>query len=293
MTRSIDLRKPSPSATLVAHATEYAPVVERSRSEGNSFADSKTRRRIMNRRTHTQLMTIALVVAGASLLGACAEQPTMMVIKGAAAANDDCTVSQNPDVFRSQGVLDISLANGYLLSPAIENVAPASGSNGAASQMMQMNTRGGVFTGLDVEGNGIIVESAKVDFDVLADLPGVDLGGFDVPVGGALVPPNGGTAAVSVQVMNDFHVEQLRGVIAPGQSALVVVELKMKGITTSDTTVESNTLRYPISVCNGCLVPDSCDGLEVQGCLIPGQDTVFCPPVDEDTTDTTMMMTMP
>lgn len=244
----------------------------------------------MGRRNTTLALTLAAMALGAS---ACAEQPTMMVIKGVAVAEADCTVSADAETFRSQGVLDISLANGYILSPAIENVAPSSTNVGAESQMMNTMTRGGVFTGLMVEGNGIIIESARVDFDVKADLPGVDLGGFDIPIGGALVPPGGGSATVSLQVLNDFHVQSLRSVIAPGQTALVVVDVQMVGTTTSDSEVESNTLSYPITVCNGCLVPPSCDGLEVEGCLIPGQDTLYCPKLDETTAMTTEETTTP
>ena len=65
-------------------------------------------------------LLLTLVAAG------CAEQPTMILIRGAALSDSSCVLSTDPAAFLTEGVLDVSIASGYVLAPNLQNVAPSS-----------------------------------------------------------------------------------------------------------------------------------------------------------------------
>lgn len=248
------------------------------------------------------VMAAALCAAGAGplALSGCADGPTMLVITGAVApvagAEGGCVASPTTDELMTGGVLDVAVAQGYGVAVKVQNVAPRSGDTGAKPQGstggMQQGG-GGVFENLDLEGNSIFVKKAGVDFDIKAELADVDLAGFDVPIGGPMVEPSGGEAAFFVPVLTPFQVEQLRSVIAPGQSALIIAKIKMSGETASETDVETNSFGFPITVCNGCLgrtctesEAAELESARTQGCYRPGADQSYCativPDVEEE-----------
>lgn len=217
---------------------------------------------------------VALGVLSFGLQG-CAEEDSILLIRGAAKLDSSCTPpASQPESFSGGGVLDVSLAQSYLITPFYENVAgPAPDNNG-----------------LNNEGNRIIIKEAQIEVEALTDLPGsvIDtLSGFAIPVAGNVLDP-GATGSISIPVLNSFQIQQLAGSVGAGQTALIVVKLTLSGTTTSSTDVESNTLEFPIEVCNGCLAVADC---ETEGqaasnvCVLPGQDVPFCPPEEEMMTE--------
>ncbi|PJB36734.1 MAG: hypothetical protein CO108_22650 [Deltaproteobacteria bacterium CG_4_9_14_3_um_filter_63_12] len=222
-------------------------------------------------------LLLTLVAAG------CAEQPTMILIRGAALSDSSCVLSTDPAAFLTEGVLDVSIASGYVLAPNLQNVAPSSSTVGA--QGKTTGGSGAVFNNLAVEGNNVIITEAQVDFELItaAAIPAEVASifrGYDLPIGGAVIEPNGGKATFGMSVLNSTHVTALQQVVSPGSTLTVMVKLKLFGVTTSDTEVESNTFNFPILVCNGCLTPADCSvaPADTSHCIMPGQDFSYCPP---------------
>lgn len=238
-------------------------------------------------RTRRQGGMLAALLLSLLIVG-CAEQPTMLVIRGAAVASVNCPsdlANNTSDVFMTQGVLDISLAGGYALAPLIANIAPNSSSVGAKTQQ-QSQGQVAVWTGLGIEGNMIILSEAQISFEFLNEVPESIAGafeGYDLPLGGIAVDP-AGTVTLPMYVLNAFHIEVLRTVIQPGFTAYLMVKVRVLGTSSSQTDVESNELEFPISICNGCLRATECGENETtatNACVPVGQDFLYCPPEEE------------
>lgn len=235
-----------------------------------------------------RLLTVVACAVAPVLAVGCADQPTMLVITGVipiTGTEGACTVDPTTTLFLSSGTLDVAVADSYSLGTRVENVAPGSGEVGPTAPGGGGTQEGGGFENLDVEGNAIFVTKAAIDYDVAEDLSGVDLSGFDVPIAGPLVAPNGGTAAFSVPVFTSFQVAQMRDAfqaLGEGEvrTRLIIAKVKMAGETSSDTDVESNTVGFPITVCHGCLAIAQCTESEAEaletGCVRPGQDQQYC-----------------
>ncbi len=228
------------------------------------------------------------MLAVMALAHGCAEQPTMILIIGAGKPLSSCSAPSAPSEFLTSGVIDVSFATGYIMTPFVQNVTTSSENVGA--QGKQSNQNAAVWEGLSIEGNRVILTRAQVEFSFLTELPASVMDvfrSFDLPIGGTVLDPAGGGMMLPVTTMNSFHVETLRSVVQPGQQALMMVSLRFFGVTTSDSKVESNLFKFPITICNGCLYDQVCtDSRTTAACIPPGQDEIYCvnadlPPEEE------------
>ncbi len=163
-----------------------------------------------------------------------------------------------------------------MLAPNVENVAPSSLEVGAKGKA-QSGT-GAVWENMNIEGNRVLITDAQVSFEAIS--PSLDgaLQGFEMPIGGVAIDPDGGTATFGVAVITTQQVLDLQARVTPGMVGLVIVNVRLSGITTSDSEVESNEFSFPITICNGCLAAADCS-VEQSGnrCMMPGQDVPYCP----------------
>jgi hypothetical protein len=236
--------------------------------------------------THRRLtQSLGLSLGFATLLSAaagCADPPPMILVRGAADLDDSCIASASPATFIGTGRLDLSVNNsGYILFPNVENVSPSSSETGPAARSASGGAGGSATWGdLSGETNRILLTTASVSFNILTDgVPGAvtDLfSDFDLPVGAQVLDPNGGRTSVQVAVLNSQHVAALKQIVGAGQTVLIEVSVILKGTSSGDRDVESNTFVFPIEVCNTCLVDPTCINDGATTICNPGQDDRIC-----------------
>ena len=157
------------------------------------------------------------------------------------APGEGCTVDSASNVFLDDGILDAQAGVGYIFTPAVVNE----------------------LTLIEGEGAGpktIYIEGAHVDiafFDTTtfdaASFP-AELLSFDVPTSGS-IEPGGGTAAFSFEIVPIELARMMADAVdgtASGRTTLDV-RIQMFGIKGGGE-VESRTFRYPVQICNGCLL---------------------------------------
>ncbi len=187
--------------------------------------------------------------------GACVDNysDSGLRILGNVAPGGQCDVDSSSTTFHDDGLIDANSPLGYVFTPSVIN---------------DLQTR----EGEPIGPKTIYVTAARVrisfydpDFD---DLPvDASLLRFQVPTSGA-IEPNGGTAAYSFEVV---PAELLAAIGArlpdpttekPLSRTTLDVSVQMVG-SHGASEVVSNAFRYPIEVCDSCVLNDvgSCDTL--------------------------------
>ena len=145
------------------------------------------------------------------------------------------------------GVTEFNSQIGYIITPAIENIAD--------SQM-----------GTQASNRTVILGGARVDLVVGTHADGTDLLSageldalnnqnalkFTAPFSGA-IEPDGGLVGIGFELVPAVVVGAIGPKLNPGESALVTASFSVFGRTVSGTSVESDPFSYPVTVCNGCL----------------------------------------
>lgn len=182
-----------------------------------------------------------------SVLG-CAENESTLFIRGVAKIGSDCTYSATgeDDVLLPRGVYDLGFQGSYQAGLILGN---------------QMNARGQKAR-LRTETSRILLEGAEVT--------------LLMPTGEAVMPAFSSPGAGFVDVVSGegagygvLPVVLLPRPETPEESArvfgagYVIAEVRAFGKTLGGKEVESNLFRFPIDVCNGCLVTFASADLEV------------------------------
>jgi hypothetical protein len=187
---------------------------------------------------HT-LAAIALTVGLAGCVSNDAD--ANVVILRNQAMTESCSAGADPSAaFYSSGTIDLNSPSGYLFSPIVQNFA------------------------MDVEGTSLriaFVQGARVDIrfaDSARDeaLAGQDgLTRFQVPLSGSIEA--GGTIGLIFEIVPAELFAQLV------DNDLLLVDVRIFGQMGGDG-FESAVFRYPVEVCDGCLVEDlgSCSLLD-------------------------------
>lgn len=159
-------------------------------------------------------------------------------------------------VYQGEGTLDVALVEpsdttAYFLFPLFQNNLRARGEEGA------------------IEPNRLIMRAFEVDIE-LGDTPpaeiaalfnnlrttpdGTRLLAYDEPWSGS-IDPGGGTASAYLRAFPADLARQIRstGVLARQAFLRVFVNMRMVA-ETSEGTVKSDAFRYPLLICEGCLV---------------------------------------
>jgi hypothetical protein len=190
--------------------------------------------------------------------------------------NNDCTIPATlGTVYSSQGLVDVRLAQGYWLFPLLQNDFPGP-------------------VGTAVDGNRIALSGFDVDIE---PAPGVDdavsqmitalrppdgpispLVQFSALTSGS-VASGGGNTSSSVNVLPGGLQDMLRGTNL-STHAWIIASVRARGGNLGLGTVRSDAFRFPIEVCDGCLIHDqgvcSTDTGAPAVCNLGQDDVVGC-----------------
>ncbi len=225
------------------------------------------------------VIAVALLVVGLSLTG-CVEEEASVVMHsnllgdGTFDTGDEdepdrvgCTFTADFDEPRVLGSGTIDLAElenegqrmvresnqganleRYTFTTVLENRLADSRTVGAVS-----GGDGDGFENLELDKNDVMITSGVVDLFAVDD--GALVGVFDQPIerrSTMLVQSGGGVANYGVPIIQGFEeIQRLReGVGADPVS--FIAEIQLMGETLAGDQVESNTVEYPITICDGC-----------------------------------------
>lgn len=176
------------------------------------------------------LLISGMLGFGALAIPGCADNDTMLFVRGVMAVTGECTVTADPNsLMLLGGVMDTHFAANYRATLLVGNQLVARGSRD------QLRT----------ESNRIVLKGAEVQ--VLDDQENL-LQEFTVP----------GTGFVDVGSGSDPGYGVLSTILLPPGFAqpgqLYLVDVRVFGDTLGGTEVTSAAMRFPISTCDGCLV---------------------------------------
>lgn len=177
-----------------------------------------------------------------------------------------CVVTTDDAIYRSQGVLDVSLGAGYVLFPLLRNDLP---SKKLASDQSDKP-----------EPNQLHLREFRVELDLGSTANTVlpDELKFSRPTSGVLLP--GGKRASAVELIPDDVVKKLK--VASGARPMVIAEVKAVAESGEGDVIESLPFYYPVSLCNGCLVvtlstcPTSATAETSNVCGLPQDGPLVC-----------------
>jgi hypothetical protein len=176
-----------------------------------------------------------------------------------------CIVTVDTEIYRAQGLLDVSLGVGYVLYPLIRNDLPVKKATGSKSERPEPNL--------------LHLKEFRVQLDLgqVTSRYANDLLRFSRPTSGTLLP--GGKRASSVEVIPSDLVKQIE--VPEGARPMIMAEVKAVAEDGDGDVLESIPFFYPISLCDGCLVVmlDACSSstnIKSNVCGLPQDGPLVC-----------------
>lgn len=197
-------------------------------------------------------LALAAVLAAAAAAG-CADNRTTVEILGRAAPSDTttCKYSSSGDFLLGPGTMDVSAAAPtYATVLYIKNNAadPATSTPGTVTDSKAWRALAAK----------VRVNPSKYVGDFA---PSPALLGYSaenvLPMDGMTTPP-GGNAAQFADLLGSGIGAQLKGLVAAGATAKVVLGVTLQGQTLDGTDVDSGEWYMALEVCNGCLAGLTC-----------------------------------
>ncbi len=202
--------------------------------------------------THTAVLrSLALGLALAA--GACTAEPTSFSILQMQPVSQDCEIVLDPAVGLARGTVDIALASSYVAFPLVRNNM---GDIVAANGFQERDGR--------IQSHNLQLREAVVDYTTLdpinAELPQRRV----IPLSGTI--QFGSDLAVGIELLDagmiqairqspEFLVIDSQQQVRPIRTAVTMVaKVKFVGNLPDGSELESNELRFPIQVCNGCRI---------------------------------------
>ncbi|HVJ19095.1 MAG TPA: hypothetical protein VM686_26935 [Polyangiaceae bacterium] len=196
-------------------------------------------------------MTAAgLVLASSSIAAGCADNESMMFIIGVAdITGSDCVLAPSSDgPFIGLGTLDVAIRDTYIAALVVGN------------QLTERGSRNQLRT----ETSRVRLEGAEV---TLEDAGGAQLAEF-TSLGSGFVHPAAGT--------DPSYGGFFTNLVPPGANlpeGQYVASIRVFGTTLGGQEIESGELRFPIDICNGCLVYYPGEALDAS---VAGGDPYLC-----------------
>ncbi len=191
----------------------------------------------------------------AALLGGCGSPSDSFFIVQNQVPGKDCTVGADRGVFRAEGTLDVGLVGdttpfAYRLHPLLQNDLPGLGEMGVAEPNRIQLREFRVSLALDDR-----VPALVELFDRLAaEAP--ELLAFRELSSGS-VDPGGGLTASSTVVVPGELARRIRATKALDGLSHVTVVARVRAVgARRDGRIESQEFRYPVRICQGCLIAD-------------------------------------
>ncbi len=199
------------------------------------------------------------VVVASSLAAGCADNESMMFIIGVAdITGSDCVLSPSTEgPFIGIGTLDVAVRDTYIAAIVVGN------------QLTERGSRNQLRT----ETSRVRLEGAEV---ILEDTNGGEIAEF-TSLGSGFVHPASGTDPS----YGGFFTNLVPPGAGLGEGQYVAV-IKVFGTTLGGQEIESAELRFPIDVCNGCLVSYPSGALDRN---VAGGDPYLCATTPADAVD--------
>ena len=189
-------------------------------------------------------------------LGACGRTPGLFEILNdqvPTSSGGICSIPVNPTVYQGEGTLDLSIVrtefgSAYFVFPLIENNLPSSSKGSLDPNEIQLS-------GFQVDIKWIDAPPSAAIQKVFADNAGSALVHYQIPWSGG-ISSGGGHLSAFVAAFPVGLAEQLSAAGGIGAQSAVTVQLQIQalGTTNSGTSMESDPFKFPVHVCNGCLV---------------------------------------
>jgi hypothetical protein len=223
-----------------------------------------------------RLTTVGIVGALAVCLAACsATPPGAFIIVQNQVPNADCTIpAAKGSLYQGEGIVDLSIAQGYVLFPLLENDFPSPN----AGQTVDGNRI--ALSGFDVEvGLPENFEPGPIAEKIQSLATSLDerertLVAYSTLTSGS-VGSGGGNTASHVDVLPGDLINAIRalGAVSADKTYWIDVSVRARGNTLSQD-VRSDAFHYPIQLCDGCLAVDvgQCTGVPAATSCTPGQD---------------------
>jgi hypothetical protein len=175
----------------------------------------------------------------------------------AASVENECTITPDPGaLFRSRGLLDLSLQRSY----------------GAGLLVGNQLVRRGDANRLRTETGRVQLYQADVE---VYDYTAAVISRFSQPISGFVDVSTGtdpGFGVTNVMLVDGVAADSLT---AAGGAGEVVAQVKILGETLGGLEVETGFWSFPIVICSGCITvvqPETCEDDRIPSCSI-GQDT--------------------
>ncbi len=205
-------------------------------------------------------LSLALTLSLTALASACVDNnaDSGLVLLRNIAPTEGCVVSTSGEVSQASGVIDVASRVGYVLTPLLRNdLVTVEGESTTAKSIF-------------VNGAKVTIEFYDTDLFTAAEVETMTTDGlvrFIAPTSGA-IEPNGGLQTYQLEVvpselMAKIAPKLLVTTTEPNPSTVLDLHVQFFGERASGDSVSSNTFRYPVEVCKGCLthVVGACEGL--------------------------------
>lgn len=206
----------------------------------------------MKNRPATLVGLLATALAGPFLSG-CSEDGGQFVILRNQAMGDECLIPGDPGApYVGDGVLDVALVRdqaivGYVLTPLLRNDLPSVGEPGSP----EPNRLALHSFKVTVEPDAAAPDEIHALFDRLATSR---LTSFEEPWSGS-VDPAGGHAPASTVIVPADLARQIRETRVLERLSHIQLFARVRAVARRQYgTMESSEFRYPVSVCQGCLI---------------------------------------
>jgi hypothetical protein len=194
----------------------------------------------MNMR-HALLLTGLLASLGG--LGACADDLNQVIVIGNQAPDQMCEFVPDDTVFIGHGTFEIADL-GQPESSTTYNLHPLFRS--LMGQSQSGTDKIAILSGANIEVSAVNSDESRA---VVAALSSAGLNKAQRRFSAALTP--GGDAVVGFAGLDGTQAAALRAVIAPGESAEVLLNVRAFGDTDGNS-LESSSWAYPVTICNQC-----------------------------------------
>lgn len=195
---------------------------------------------MINRSHLTRLAFPALLLLSVTASG-CIEEARVFYIRQNQVPTSGCQVTTTTSIYQPDGLLDVSVNQGYWLFPLLENALKASGGSDGEPERNALNMKGYEVT---------------IDLQQLTDVVQYDtkLLKFWVPTSGFIGP--GGKLAGRLKVIPDLLAKAIaEHVKAQYKGDWPIIYVTVTAVAYKvGSEVESSAFVYPIQLCNECLV---------------------------------------
>jgi len=207
-------------------------------------------------------LRVGLLLSGAGLLGGCADNESMLFVRGAMhlTAGSCDLVADSSATMLTNGVYDIAFKQAYSAALLVGNQL--------ASRGQKARSR--------TETSSITLEGAEVN--LLSSQGGSLVPAFTSPGAGFVEVGSGqdnGYGVMSAVIIPAFAAKAA----ATNNGGYVIAEIKVFGKTLGGQDVESGVFKFPITVCSGCLVQFPVDSVDAVGnCIVGTTNTAATQP---------------